>query len=179
MASLIHVTIPILRHSLQQRACIMDSEMPYFLVWSLSSSAWCIMRYIYCISLSCLLSFYAIPIAIPFLISYEILHLLVSLHFFTAFSSDSYRIWKHAITIPNDIIHIIMYAQELVRAKGLKEWQTLLSFFIAINSNYYSHTDWYNYNYLHTIVQTSKLATWQKRLIYYSPAGLLVRHIMK
>ena len=27
------------------RACIMESEMPYFLVWSLSSSAWYIMRY--------------------------------------------------------------------------------------------------------------------------------------
>ena len=27
------------------RACIMDLEMPYFLVWSLSSSAWGIMRY--------------------------------------------------------------------------------------------------------------------------------------
>ena len=25
------------------RSCIIDSEMPYFLVWSLSSSAWCIM----------------------------------------------------------------------------------------------------------------------------------------
>ena len=27
--------------------------------------------------------------------------------------------------------------------EGLKEWQTLLSFFIAINNNYNSHTDWY------------------------------------
>ena len=55
----------------------------------------------------------------------------------------------HALTIPFDMI------QELVRAKGLKEWQTLLSFFIAINNNYNSHTDWY----IITIVQTSKLAT--------------------
>ena len=40
----------------------------------------------------------------------------------------------HAITIPYDMIHIRMYVQELVRTKGLKEWQTLLSFFIAINN---------------------------------------------
>ena len=49
----------------------------------------------------------------------------------------------HALTIPYDTIHNYTYAQELVRAKGLKEWQTLLSLFIAINNNYYSHTDWY------------------------------------
>ena len=48
--------------------------MPYFLVWSLSSSAWCIMRYTVC-PLSCLLSFLYNPY-IPFLI-YEIFHLLV------------------------------------------------------------------------------------------------------
>ena len=49
----------------------------------------------------------------------------------------------HALTIiPYDMIH--MYAQELIRAKSLKEWQTLLCFFIGINNNfYYSHTDWY------------------------------------
>ena len=43
IASLIHDTSPTLRHSLQRshnKACIMDSEMLYFLVWSLSSSAW-------------------------------------------------------------------------------------------------------------------------------------------
>ena len=45
---------------------------------------------VYCISLSCLLSFLCNPY-IPFLI-YEIFHLLVSFYFFTAFSSDSYRI---------------------------------------------------------------------------------------
>ena len=45
---------------------------------------------VYCISLSCLLSFLCNPY-IPFLI-YEIFNLLVSFHFFTAFSSDSYRI---------------------------------------------------------------------------------------
>ena len=80
----------------------------------------------------------------------------------------------HALTIPYDMIHNYMYAhaQEPVRAKGLKERQTLAIIFF--NNNYYSHTDWY----IITIVQTSKLATWQKRLIY-SPAGLLVRHIMK
>ena len=32
----------------------------------------------------------------------------------------------HAIMIPYDMIHIIMYAQELMRAKGLKERQILL-----------------------------------------------------
>ena len=31
----------------------------------------------------------------------------------------------------------------------------------------------------HTIVQTSKLATWQKKKLIYSPAGMLVRHIVK
>ena len=55
----------------------MNSEMPYFLVWSLSSSAWCIMRYTVC---PCLVScpFYNIIIAIiiPFLI-YESFHLFV------------------------------------------------------------------------------------------------------
>ena len=67
----------------------MDSGMPYFLVWSLSSSAWCIMRYtVYPCLVPC--PFYAIPI-IPFLTIYEIFHLLVSFHFFAAFSSDSYR----------------------------------------------------------------------------------------
>ena len=61
-----------------------------------------------------------------------------------------------------------------MRVKGLKERANTIIFF----NNYYSHTDWYVYNYLHTIVHTSKLATWQKWLIY-SGAGLLVRHIMK
>ena len=44
---------------------------------------------VYCISLSCLLSFLCNPY-IPFLI-YEMFHLLVSFNFFTAFSSESYR----------------------------------------------------------------------------------------
>ena len=45
------------------RACIMDSEMPYFLVWSLSSSAWCIMQYtVYACLVSC--HFYAIPLTL-------------------------------------------------------------------------------------------------------------------
>ena len=43
----------------------------------------------------------------------------------------------------------------------------MIIFFII----YYSHTDWY------IIVQTSKLVTCKKRLIY-SPVGLLVRPIM-
>ena len=38
----------------------------------------------------------------------------------------------HAIMIPYDMIHIIMYAQELVRAKGLKERQTWLSFLLLL-----------------------------------------------
>ena len=38
----------------------------------------------------------------------------------------------HAITIPYDMIHIIMYAREFVRAKGLKERQTRLSFLTII-----------------------------------------------
>ena len=58
------------------RACIMDSEMPYFLVWSL-----CIKRLVHlavhCIILSYLLSFLCNPY-IPFLI-YEIFHLLVDI----------------------------------------------------------------------------------------------------
>ena len=51
----------------------------------------------------------------------------------------------HALTIPYDMIQLYdcIYAQELVRAKGLKEWQTLFVCFFAINDNKYSHTDWY------------------------------------
>ena len=56
-------------------ACVMDSEMPYFLIWSLihvhqAPGA------VYCISLSCLCPFYAIPICNPNTLS-EIFHLLV------------------------------------------------------------------------------------------------------
>ena len=47
------------------RACIMDSEMPHFLIWSLSSSAW-------------------------YFLCNPYIPLLVSFNFFTAFSSDSY-----------------------------------------------------------------------------------------
>ena len=67
----------------------MDSEMPYFLVWSLHQAPCASCGILYYPGLvSC--PFYAIPIIIiPFLI-YEIFHLLVSFHFFTAFSSDSY-----------------------------------------------------------------------------------------
>ena len=94
MASLIHDTSPILRHSLQQshnkglyygfRDAILSGLV------TIASSAWCIMRYtVYPCLASC--TFYAIPIYIPFLI-YEILYLLVSFHFFTAFSSESYKI---------------------------------------------------------------------------------------
>ena len=38
----------------------------------------------------------------------------------------------HAIMIPYDTIHKRMYAQELVRAKGLKERQTRLSFLLLL-----------------------------------------------
>ena len=49
----------------------------------------------------------------------------------------------HAITIPYDMI-LIMCAQELVRAKGLKEWQTLLSFFLLLTVIIiHIYTDWY------------------------------------
>ena len=57
------------------RACLYSgSEMSYFLVWSLSSSTLCIMRYIVS-SWSCLVLFMQ---SIPFLI-YEIFNLLVIL----------------------------------------------------------------------------------------------------
>ena len=103
----------------------MDSEMPYFLVWSLSSSAWCIVRYtVYPCLLSC--PFYAIPIS-P--IS-EIFHLLVSFHFFVFLAARviecnttscvfyinnniNYNKFgstvMHAIMIPYDTIHICMH----------------------------------------------------------------------
>ena len=38
----------------------------------------------------------------------------------------------HAIMIPYDMIHTYMYAQELVRAKSLKERQTRLSFLLLL-----------------------------------------------
>ena len=47
----------------------------------------------------------------------------------------------HALTIRYDIMYVCMYAQEVMRAEGLKEWPTQL-FCTAIN-NYYSHTDWH------------------------------------
>ena len=59
----------LLPNMLYDRACIMDSEIPYFLVWSL-----CIMRYTVYIW-SYLLSFLCNPY-MPFLI-YEIFNLLV------------------------------------------------------------------------------------------------------
>ena len=73
-----------------RRACIIviDSEMPYFLIWSLCLKN-LVHHAVHCISLSCLFSVLCTPY-IPFLI-YEIFHLLVSFHFFTAFSSESYR----------------------------------------------------------------------------------------
>ena len=72
----------------------------------------------------------------------------------------------HAITIPYDKINECMHRSSCMRAKGLKEQHNY--FFTAINNNCYTHTDWC----FITIVQTSKLTVWQKRLVY-SPAGLL------
>ena len=75
----------------------------------------------------------------------------------------------HGLTIPYDMTHNYMYAQEFVRAKGLKEWQTLLSLF---NNNCYLHTDWYIIIY-HIYNSASLLYTWpaKKANIIYSPAG--------
>ena len=82
MASLIPDTSPTLRivcNKVIIRACIMDSEMPYFIVWSLS----CSILYILVLSLVIFMqSLYTLS---------EIFHLLDSFHFFTAFSSESYR----------------------------------------------------------------------------------------
>ena len=91
MVSLIHDTSPILRHSLQQSH---NKGLYYgFRDTILSRLVTIIKRLVhhavYCMSLSCLLSFLCNPY-IPFLI-YEIIHLLVSFHFFAAFSSESYR----------------------------------------------------------------------------------------
>ena len=58
------------------KACIMDSEMPYFLISPLF------------INLPCLCHPYNTSFLITF---YEIFHLLVSFHLFTTFSSDSFR----------------------------------------------------------------------------------------
>ena len=111
----------------------MDSAMPYFLVWPLYIIKRLVHHVVYCISLSCLLSFLCNPY-IPFLI-YEIFHLLVSFHFLlllgvTVIECNNnllcLKAVMHALTIPYDMIHSYMYAQEVVRAKGLKEWQTLL-----------------------------------------------------
>ena len=91
IASLIHDTGPTLRHSLQRS----HNKGLYYgfrgaILSRLVTIIKCLVHHaVYCISLSCLLSFLCNPY-IPFLI-YEIFHLLVSFHFFTAFSSDSYR----------------------------------------------------------------------------------------
>ena len=91
MASLIHDTSPILRHSLQQSH---NKGLHYGFRDAIFSRLVTIIKRlvyhaVYWISLSCLLSFLYNPY-IPFLI-YEIFHLLVSFHFFTACSSDRYR----------------------------------------------------------------------------------------
>ena len=88
MASLIHDTIPIIRHSLQQS----DYKGLYygFSDAKLSGLVTIIKRLVhhavYCISSSFLCNPY-----IPFPLIYEIFHLLVSFNFFTAFISESYR----------------------------------------------------------------------------------------
>ena len=94
----------------------------------------------------CLVScpFYAIPIYVPFLIyeiflykctcllSFFLLLLAVTViecnNNFLSIDNNikihvSLEAVMHAIMIPYDMIHNYMYAQELVRAKGLKEWQ--------------------------------------------------------
>ena len=86
IASLIHLNYDIVCNEVIIRACIMDSEILYHLVTIIKRL---VHHAVYCISLSCLLSFLSNPY-ILFLI-YEIFHLLVSFHFFTAFSSESYR----------------------------------------------------------------------------------------
>ena len=91
MVSLIHDTSPILRHSLQQS----HNKGLYYgfrdtILYCLVTMIKRLVHHaVYCMSLSCLLSFLCNPY-IPFII-YEIFHLLVSFHFFTAFSSESYR----------------------------------------------------------------------------------------
>ena len=82
MASLIHDTSPTLRHSLQQN----HNKGLYYgfrdaILSRLVTIIKCLVHHVvYCISLSCLLSFLCNPY-IPFLI-YEIFNLLVSFHFF-------------------------------------------------------------------------------------------------
>ena len=90
MSSLIHDTSPTLGHSLQQSH---NKGLYYrFRDAILSRLVTIIKRLVhhavYCISLSYLLSFLCNPY-VPFLI-YKIFHLLI-FHFFTAFSSESYR----------------------------------------------------------------------------------------
>ena len=70
----IHLARGMMRMHIPSKGLYHGSEMSYFLIWSLSSSTWCIMRYTV-LSWSCLLSFLCNPY-IPFLI-YEIFHLLV------------------------------------------------------------------------------------------------------
>ena len=45
---------------------------------------------------------------------------------------NNQRLSTYVLSHPYDMIHIIMYAQELVRAKGLKEQQTWLSFLLLL-----------------------------------------------
>ena len=91
MSSLIHDTSPTLRHSLQQSH---NKGLYYGFRDAILSRLVIIIKRlvhhaVHCISLSCLLSFLCNPY-IPFIIN-KIFHLLVSFHFFTAFSSESYR----------------------------------------------------------------------------------------
>ena len=81
MVSLIHDTSPILQHSLQQSHnkglyCGFRDTILSRLVTMIKRL---VHHAVYCMSLSCLLSFLCNPY-IPFL-SYEIFHLLVSFHF--------------------------------------------------------------------------------------------------
>ena len=83
MASLIHDTSPTLRHSLQQSH---NKGLYYGFKDAILSCLVTIIKRlvhhaVYCISLSCLLSFLCNAFIIPILI-YKLFHLLVSFHFF-------------------------------------------------------------------------------------------------
>ena len=91
MASLIHDTSHTLRHSLQSHIKGLYYGFRDAILSRLGTIIKRLVHHaVYCISLSCLLSFLCNPY-IPLLI-YEVFDLLVSFLFFTAFSSESYRI---------------------------------------------------------------------------------------
>ena len=72
-------------------------------------------------------------------------------------------------------MYVCTGAHEGQKFESQKEQQTRLSFLLLLKKFIHLLT---GIIIIYILVQTSKLATWQKRLMY-SPAGLLVRHIMK